>query len=371
MKQLSDNSCTMNSDGLFKLMCELVPHKACNTEDFPQQLSESLERYISALEELELTKDNRTTYDSIVSNAKSITSAINLAVTSVYEGKPADAFSKIHSVVPGFLKLVQRVPAHSSFYRMRSVGNADKSTLSYKDMFHIPFSKRGIVSTQRYSIPGYPCLYLSEKIFGCWKELGQPDLDSCMVSRLTNERELSVWDLRIPDKSKWNDSSIFECNCSLFPLVIACMFRVKEANAVFKPEYIIPQLLLQVILDNKTIDGIVYTSVHNTNDFKFPDFVRINYVFPVKEQKSGYTHCPQLCDMFRITKPTCEEYERIKHGSIIGPDGFSIVIPEDVSKAEAKKHYNYEMSLFRSIERNLENTRLFGLKKINPLKAKS
>lgn len=360
----------MNTDVLFKLMCELVPHKACNTEEFPQQLSASLERYISSLEELELTKGNRTTYDSIVSNVKSISNAINLAVTSVYEGKPADAFNKIQSVVPGFLKLVQQVPVRSSFYRMRSVVNTDKSTLSHKDMFHIPFGKRGIVSTQRYSIPGYPCLYLSEKIFGCWKELGQPNLDSCMISRLTNERELSVWDLRIPDKSKWNDSTIFERNCSLFPLVIACMFRVKEANAVFKPEYIIPQLLLQVILDNKSIDGIVYTSVHNTTDFKFPDFVKINYVFPVKEQKSGYSHCPQLCEMFRITKPTCEEYERIKQGSVIGPDGYSILIPEAVSKTEAKKHYNYEVSLFRSIERNLENTNLFGLKKINPIKTR-
>lgn len=361
----------MNIDELFKIMCELVPHKACNTEEFPQQLSASLARYISALGELKLTNESRSLYDDIVSNVETISNSINLAVKAVYEGKPAVAFDNIHSVVPGFLKLVQQVPIHSSFYRMRSVVNADKSTLSYKDMFHIPFSKRGVVSTQRYSIPGYPCLYLSEKIFGCWKELGQPDLDSCMVSRLTNERDLSVWDLRIPDKSKWNDLSIFERNCSLFPLVIACMFRVKEVSAVFKPEYIIPQLLLQVILDNKTIDGIIYTSVHNTNDFKFPDFVKINYVFPVKEQKSGYTHCPQLCDIFRITKPTCEEYERIKHGSVIGPDNYSIVIPEDVSRTEAKKHYNYEMSLFRSIERNLEDTSLFGLKKINPIRMKN
>lgn len=361
----------MNIDGLFKLMCELVPHKVCNTEDFPQQLSSSLERYISALEELELANDNQSSYGSIVSNVKTISTAISQAVASVYEGKPAVAFAKIRSVVPGFLKLIEQVPVHSSLYRMRSVVNAEKSSLSHKDMFHIPFSKRGIVSTQRYSIPGYPCLYLSEKIFGCWKELGQPDLDSCMVSRLTNERELSVWDLRIPDKSKWNDWSIFERNCSLFPLVIASMFRVKDKSAVFKPEYIIPQLLLQVILDNKSIDGIVYTSVHNTNDFKFPDFVKINYVFPVKEQNSGYTHCPQLCEMFRITKPTCEEYERIKHGSVIGPDNFPIKTSTDVSKADAQKHYNYEVSLFRSIERNLENTNLFGLKKINPIKTKS
>ncbi|MFW1494652.1 hypothetical protein ACEV9S_24505, partial [Vibrio parahaemolyticus] len=47
-----------------------------------------------------------------------------------------------------------------------------------------------------------------------------------------------------------------------WPLIAACSIRVKNPSDNFKPEYIIPQLLLQWARDYKSIDGIRYTSTH-------------------------------------------------------------------------------------------------------------
>lgn len=350
-------------------MIKLVPQKACKVSVFLEKLNLALEEYVLVLKEFVESSNNKEVEIELESVEKIIQS-VNKAVFAIYEGKPALAFSSIKESAWRFDKLVYNIPENFSFYRMRSIEVAERASLTYKDMFHIPFDKRGIVSTQRYSIPGYSCLYLGKSVFGCWKELGQPNLDSCMVSRLTNKKILKVWDLRIPDKTKWNDNNTFRSNILLFPLVIACSFKVKNQNAVFKHEYIIPQLLLQFILENDSIDGIMYTSVHRNKDFKFPDFVDTNYVFPIKEQGPDYTHCPQLCDIFRITKPTSEEYEKIKRGTVFGEDNIKIEIPEGLTNVEQQRCYNYEMSLFGSLERNLKNIDFFGLHKINPRRKK-
>lgn len=367
MESYHDNTEVYNK--LYSSMIKLVPQKACKVSEFPEKLNSALkeyERVLRAFEESSNNKEGKIELEVVEEIIKSITSATE----AIYEGKPALAFSYIKDTAWRFEKLVYDIPENTSFYRMRSIEGVERASLACKDMFHIPFDKRGIVSTQRYSIPGYPCLYLGEAVFGCWKELGQPNLDSCMVSRLINKKILKVWDLRVPEKTKWKDRDVLSSNIRLFPLVVACMFKVKDSKAVFKHEYIIPQLLLQIILENNTIDGIMYTSVHKNNDFKFPDFVDTNYVFPIKEQGPDFTHCPQLCDIFRITKPTSEEYEKIKRGTVFGEDNIKIEIPEGLTKAEQQRYYNYEMSLFGCLERNLKNIYFFGLHKINPMRKK-
>lgn len=56
------------------------------------------------------------------------------------------------------------------------------SSFLYNDMFHIPLNKRERVSTQRYSIPGVPCIYLGQNSYVCWKELDTPSIDNVAIS---------------------------------------------------------------------------------------------------------------------------------------------------------------------------------------------
>ncbi|MFH4351795.1 hypothetical protein WAJ70_22165, partial [Acinetobacter baumannii] len=46
----------------------------------------------------------------------------------------------------------------------------------------------------------------------------------------------------------------------IWPLMAACSVRVKNTTNTFKPEYIIPQLLLQFIRYDEFFDGVSYFS---------------------------------------------------------------------------------------------------------------
>src|SRR4029077_9978040 len=86
-----------------------------------------------------------------------------------------------------------------------------------------------------------------------------------------------------------------------WPLTATCAVRVLNKDEYFKPEYIIPQLLLQYVKEDtkKQIDGIRYFSNHN---LAAGDSLELgsNLVFPVKT--SGPRDlCPSLTKLFTMT----------------------------------------------------------------------
>ncbi|WP_379134426.1 hypothetical protein [Paenibacillus sp. sgz500958] len=83
----------------------------------------------------------------------------------------------------------------------------------------------------------------------------------------------------------------------LWPVMACCSIRVMNPDDTFKPEYIVPQLLLQWIQHSGEYDGVSYFST------KIDDYTRKNYrafqnfAFPVKERKLN-GHCDQLREKF-------------------------------------------------------------------------
>ncbi len=65
-------------------------------------------------------------------------------------------------------------------YRVR---RGTMQSFSKSELFHIPFEERYKVRTQRYSIPGLPCLYLGGSIWVCWEELARPPFHEMQISR--------------------------------------------------------------------------------------------------------------------------------------------------------------------------------------------
>lgn len=246
-----------------------------------------------------------------------------------------------------------------SFYRMRVV--EDKRELIVGDLFHVPFSKQGKVETQRYSATGLPCLYLGKSLYGCWEEMKRPALQSCMFSRCENIQDFKCLDLVIPDTLD-NDVDLRNLLITI-PLIIACSVRVGEDHEkdVFKPEYIIPQTLLQIVsmLDESSnqlnryngVIGIRYKSVCQSTEFGFPDSKFDNLVIPAKSHGQEYDQ--RLCDIFMMTKPTCEEFERIRQRDIIYDGGGA----SDTRTSEDL----YNESLFGSLERYIKDTKTFPL----------
>lgn len=351
---------TIDKKSLHNEMLKLVPSDSTPAQQFPRHLEYKLQDYLELIQGTTLIDGGEK--DELLSHIKDINKYLIESVKLTYSGQPAKAYESISHVAERIKANTRQIAKNQSFYRMRRVEDSkEKRTMNHIGMFHIPFSLRSIVTTQRYSMPGYPCLYLGETSFACWEELGRPNLDSCMVSRVENHEPFTVWDLRIPDLNDWKDNTQM-LNClRRFPLVIACTFKTHDDKAVFKPEYIIPQLLLELLQGNPHIDGIEYTSIHweqnqkkdsvnqklglDKNDYS-------NIVIPVQDVTSGTEHCPKLCDLFHISDPTCEEYERIQ--------------PTFVTRGKSSNSGKYKKSLFGRLEQKLKESDCFKITE-NPL----
>ena len=178
-----------------------------------------------------------------------------------------------------------------SFFKARIAAEE----IDKKDMFHIPLDKRGVVATQRFSIAGMPCLYLSTSSFGTWLELGTPEFDIFQVSAFKIPTDLKVLNLCI-QQHMINGSSMFNERedekevvydyLEIFPLIIATSYHVSERNRNFKSEYIISQLVMQVCND-LGIDGVAYLSKRTKDIYAYPQAVNLAIAIPYN-QSSKY-----------------------------------------------------------------------------------
>lgn len=199
------------------------------------------------------------------------------------------------------------------YFRMRIKDDTEFTT---KDMFHVPFEKRGKVGNERYSVSGFPCLYMGSSFYVCWEELGRPDLKDIVASSLRfTYDDVRLLDLRLTQVIE--DKIQLENFLILLPIIVACsiMVRKSDKDSKFKAEYILPQLILHSIIqttDNDyRYDGIIYTTTKS--DLFFDDLSLMeNVVIPVKKSgKEG--HCSTLLQWFKITPPVYLEREMMKN----------------------------------------------------------
>lgn len=214
-------------------------------------------------------------------------------------------------------------------------GRIGEDIFELSEIFHVPFNKRQYVATERYSIPGYPCLYLSGSIYGCWLELNKPHINNFYVSRYEVKEKLKVLDLsllpreiisgnlgdgneylkRFSNGESVAISEIIQKYIYTWPIICACSFIIDEKNRLFKSEYVLPQLLLQVIRnvtdesDKIHFDGIKYFSVKCKYSVNVkPSPIYINYVF-ISDNKEKYIdelkneYSKKLCVKFKLTPP--------------------------------------------------------------------
>lgn len=145
----------------------------------------------------------------------------------------------------------------NSYIRIRSTtANLNKRS----DMFHVPFNKRELILKQRYSIEGFPCLYLAGCAYTAWLELNRPEFNTIWASSFRPSKELNILDLAITLDSIEQNSPYLKDLLRLYFLVIATSFRVKYPSAYFHEEYIISGLLLQWITLRSPFVGLRYLS---------------------------------------------------------------------------------------------------------------
>lgn len=193
-------------------------------------------------------------------------------------------------------------------YRIRT---GSLAPYSREHLFHIPFELRHIVATQRYSIPGLPCLYLGSSLWGCWEELGRPDFNKLHIARFALASEVRVLDLgwrptvvgyyirHFEFETRFQNNVIGQA--FYWPLLAICSIRRRNPEAPFAPEYAAPQLLLEWIRQTPTCDGLRYFSTKITTNVHSPD-AAANYVLPV-QTKTAAGHCTVLRDKVAVSAP--------------------------------------------------------------------
>lgn len=160
-----------------------------------------------------------------------------------------------------------------------------------KDLFHIPFNQRQYASSQRFSLPGDPCLYLSVytgiRLFAddmlelSWIESGMPKVFYACLYETQEElfflhlakkgsTYLQEYDNAKTDAEKADrQEAIFQYLLTL-PLRIACFISIEDKfskrNVSYYEEYVLPQLLMEWIQQSSRFDGLAYQSASSMQE---------------------------------------------------------------------------------------------------------
>lgn len=225
--------------------------------------------------------------------------------------------------------------------------------LSKKEMFHVPFNKRYNLRNERFSLTGQPLLYLGNSIAGVAEELGVDIDDEKTMEKL----RISSFELR-ESKDKKDKKRIFDLRCYIMQdlknvsqpsfneqhffrniLSEICSFQKRKEleDYAFKEEYVIPQMLAQVLKQNH-YDGICYYSTKRFNgyeiDGKGDELLSCEEDMKYRENVVLFTHMSedggiesydeQLFDSMEISMPVsfnnvklCSENELFKLKNVI------------------------------------------------------
>ncbi len=356
------------SDKVFKL-----PIKK-GTASISTALKNKFNIYIELLRKLDKRNKYTRNIRDHIEDINNLCKKLLLAHKSYIQGSPykayehfSDGMSKLEAFLLFRIRERVKYPDSYSLYRVRE---SKEKYLSPGDIFHIPFEQRHKVSNQRYSINGFPCLYLGSSIYVCWEELNRPDFSELYVSKfsLVTKRP-KILDLTFSAKESQNflerfkkDNDFHEWNLNgivdkviLFPLIMSCSIINKENNRIFKEEYIIPQLLLEWVRNKNVINGVEYFSL-SLPEYNLDQRFYKNYVFPAKQQKVK-GHCNFLSSIFELTDPISWDFAK------------TLDARAKISKSNTRFDFNilkqkrsYTHTEFSEIEKILDS---FPLKKLD------
>jgi len=279
-------------------------------QPFRERLKKNLRSYQQYIE-------SRKEFSDVTEDVKKFIDVLDEVVRSYLKGKIISAlntFSRWWQRNEKENFLLYQCNPEIEFYRIRKKGN---NPFRREDLFHVPFDKRGKLGNYRYSISGFPCLYLGRSIYACWEETRRPPLDSFFISRvkLSEGKTLELLDLRVNQQREDYELRKY---LVMLPLIIACSMRNWNEENTFVAEYIIQQILMQSLMrvngEKPSFDGVIYTSSVVDNSFGFvstntdlQDCVAI----PVQKVKeNGF--CENLSSIFELSAPICYEYELIQ-----------------------------------------------------------
>ena len=246
--------------------------------------------------------NNHTVKFDIIHETIDLCNAILEATTQYFKGFPNVAYEKLEYIfIENSCHLLQLLPQltckNIQLYRARK----GKDLQERKELFHTPFELRTKCASYRFSTLGYPSLYLASSLETALLEVGAKNPLEYFCSCFKTNNDICVVDLALPnrDLTFWEQYSLLV----FYPLIVACNLKVKNTDDPFKPEYVIPQLLTQIIrLHSSDIIGISYTSTKH-KQVDYTDFRQRNFVIYVPYADSSKEYSKDLSKLLYSTKP--------------------------------------------------------------------
>jgi len=331
-----------------------LPRTQGPKEDYKIFVNKVFKQFLKKLENVEQFEDISFDIRSIKERQNHLVNQLKSVISEYYEGKPASALTELERGLNSDLKNyeellnVREFFPESDFYRVRV--HKENFPLSPDNFFHIPFDLRGKIKTQRFSIPGFPSLYLGTSSYVCWEELNRPNLNDFQIVRLRNTSPLKVVDLS-PPKDNGENAYDYYKYLMIWPLVFASSVRVRNYTDDFKPEYIIPQLLLQWVRKDNRIDGISYQTTHIDFKDSLSKGEFLNLALPVKENKTRGL-CSELEKKFLMTESTSVQLNQCSTSGLIDGGSAFNYSNKHVQKIELIKEVptDYDVSIFGKLE---------------------
>lgn len=323
-----------------------------NGDDFYLTVTDLFEKYIAAV--------GSANAGPLLNKIEEICNTILKSIKSYLNGCPGSAYETLSKVLNILMDNPIKIYQKSNFgwaepfkrssdplklFRVRNVQN--NTLFNRSDVFHTPYHLRSKVASCRYSIAGYPSLYLGTSLELCCEETKIESLkDLRLAARFELVRELALNENRLikviefaikPQDfrhdcygvaegelnsenmrfggtfDEFKDQEVRTNYLLWYPLIASCSFIRINKGDPFAAEYIIPQLFMQWIRKKSKkneLYGIRYFSCASirTSEMGF------NYMFPVsgKEYAKNRDYCSILANAFKLTIPRfVHEYKSI------------------------------------------------------------
>jgi hypothetical protein len=351
--------------------------------DFKNFIDEKLTNYKNSLS---LLKDNH----ELLEDIDTLNSMLIDCFDHYFNGKIYTAYKTFDSYISEKRNSINKLnPPFSSInfkvknlYRARSKPSNGERISKSSDLWHVPFNSRQLVKSHRYSIFGNPCLYLGESIYNCWIELGTSKVKEMYFSRFEYRPYIEkMFDMTLtpsrveelltsPECQKYltetedGDEMVYKWLLNTlrwWPLIMVCSVERKFPKSEFRPEYIIPQFLMEFIAIHKTsYIGIKYLSTHHSLSKEISSQIKIsslekiiNYAMPATFSKSSNSNYDiDLMNKFPNTTPLCyENLEKMKPNLNFD---HRARYPVNLFGVKHLPEYKYRMSIYGIIEDELK-----------------
>lgn len=217
-----------------------------------------------------------------------------------------------------------RITPRRKFYRVRGVEyESPHISNNPNELFHIPMNKKALSNNERFSIAGFPSLYLSSMLPLAWQECGYPARyyfsefqyeKLCGNMKRELDKELKFLALYSPEEifdwgiaEKYNNFDLWlevvSRYIKQYPLILACAFVNHSGSVSYKQEYIVPQMLMQWVQRNcDKVQGISYFTCADINMI-LGKWCAYNVVIPAQPPYDDEKYSIKLKEDFCWSKP--------------------------------------------------------------------